>query len=167
MQAPRFTLPRTSTATITAAPTCWNAHHDDNGCKLNHAPPLSTFETQPKLPATLPNCSDQVFAHFPDNKTISVTTAPCKYSAICWTLQALSSRSTNARLTQHQAIPVHYKLSLSDLLPPQNWGYPFGGDYSKDGSILGSILGSPYSGKLTYIVKHNASKTPISPTYRG
>ena len=27
-------------------------------------------------------------------------------------------------------------------------GYPFGGPYNKDYSILGSILGSPYFGKL-------------------
>ena len=27
---------------------------------------------------------------------------------------------------------------------------PFGGPYNKDYSILGSILGSPYCGKLTY-----------------
>ena len=32
----------------------------------------------------------------------------------------------------------------------QNRGYPFGGPNSKDYSILGSILGSPYFGKLQY-----------------
>ena len=32
----------------------------------------------------------------------------------------------------------------------QNWGYLFGGPYNKDYSILGSILGSPYFGKLPY-----------------
>ena len=30
----------------------------------------------------------------------------------------------------------------------QNQGYLFGGPYNKDYSILGSILGSPYFGKL-------------------
>ena len=29
-----------------------------------------------------------------------------------------------------------------------NWGYLFGGPYNKDCSVLGSILGSPYFGKL-------------------
>ena len=32
----------------------------------------------------------------------------------------------------------------------QNWGYPFGGPYNKDYSILGSILGSPYFRKLPF-----------------
>ena len=32
----------------------------------------------------------------------------------------------------------------------QNQGYHFGGPNSKDYSILGSILGSPYLGKLPY-----------------
>ena len=32
----------------------------------------------------------------------------------------------------------------------QNKGYHFGAHHSKDYSILGSILGSPYSGKLPY-----------------
>ena len=32
----------------------------------------------------------------------------------------------------------------------QNWGYLFGGPYNKDYSILGSILGSPYFGKLPF-----------------
>ena len=32
-----------------------------------------------------------------------------------------------------------------------NWGYPFGGPYNKDSNILGSILGSPYVGKLPYL----------------
>ena len=32
----------------------------------------------------------------------------------------------------------------------QNYGYHFGGPYNKDYSILGSILGSPYCGKLPY-----------------
>ena len=35
----------------------------------------------------------------------------------------------------------------------QNWGYHSGGPNSKDYSILGSILGSPYFGKLPYIVQ--------------
>ena len=30
----------------------------------------------------------------------------------------------------------------------QNYGYPFEGPHNKDCSILGSILGSPYFGKL-------------------
>ena len=32
----------------------------------------------------------------------------------------------------------------------QNWGYHFGGPNNKDYGILGSILGFPYFGKLTY-----------------
>ena len=32
----------------------------------------------------------------------------------------------------------------------QNEGYHFGGPYNKDYGILGSILGSPYFGKLLY-----------------
>ena len=32
----------------------------------------------------------------------------------------------------------------------QNWGVPFWGPNNKDYSILGSILGSPYFGKLPY-----------------
>ena len=34
----------------------------------------------------------------------------------------------------------------------QNQGYLFGGPFSKDCSILGSMLGSPYLGKLPHIV---------------
>ena len=37
-----------------------------------------------------------------------------------------------------------------DMCVSQNWGYLFGGPYNKDYSILGSILGSPNSGKLPY-----------------
>ena len=33
----------------------------------------------------------------------------------------------------------------------QNYGYLFGDPYNKDYSILGSILGSPYFGKLAYL----------------
>ena len=33
---------------------------------------------------------------------------------------------------------------------PQNSGYHFGGPYTKDYSILESILGSPYFGKLPF-----------------
>ena len=32
----------------------------------------------------------------------------------------------------------------------QNYGYLFGGPNNKDYSLLGSILGSPYFGKLPY-----------------
>ena len=32
----------------------------------------------------------------------------------------------------------------------QNYGYLFGGSHNKDYSILGSILGSPYFGKLLH-----------------
>ena len=32
----------------------------------------------------------------------------------------------------------------------QNYGYLFGGPHNKDYSILGSILGSPYFGKLPF-----------------
>ena len=33
----------------------------------------------------------------------------------------------------------------------QNYGYHFGGPNNKDYSILGSILGSPYSGKVPLV----------------
>ena len=33
-----------------------------------------------------------------------------------------------------------------------NYGYLFGGPHNKDYSILGSILGSPYFGKLPYVL---------------
>ena len=48
----------------------------------------------------------------------------------------------------------------------QIWGFPkirgtlFGGPYNKDYSVLGSILGSPYLGKLPYII---ATPYHISP----
>ena len=32
----------------------------------------------------------------------------------------------------------------------QNWGYLSEGPYNRDYSILGSILGSPYFGKIPY-----------------
>ena len=40
----------------------------------------------------------------------------------------------------------------------QNWGYLFGGPHNKDYSILGSILGSPYLGKLPCKSKCSSSK---------
>ena len=36
------------------------------------------------------------------------------------------------------------------LVVSQNKGYPIGGLHNKDYNILGSILGSPYLGKLPY-----------------
>ena len=36
------------------------------------------------------------------------------------------------------------------MVVSQNYGYHFGGSFNKDYSILGSILGSPYLGKLPY-----------------
>ena len=54
----------------------------------------------------------------------------------------------------------------------QNWGYLFGGPYNKDYSILGSILGSPYFGKLPFILEttYNYSRSdfkkhPFTLTY--
>ena len=41
----------------------------------------------------------------------------------------------------------------------QNWGYLFGGPHNKDYSIWGSILGSPYFGKLPFIVKRESCDT--------
>ena len=40
----------------------------------------------------------------------------------------------------------------SDMGVSQNSGYFFGGPHSKDYSILGSILGSPYFGKQPYFI---------------
>ena len=40
-----------------------------------------------------------------------------------------------------------------DLGVSQNYGYPFGGPHNKDYSILGSLLGSPYFGKLPFEVR--------------
>ena len=37
----------------------------------------------------------------------------------------------------------------------QNYGYLFEGPHNKDYSILGSILGSPYFGKLPYTLNPN------------
>ena len=39
---------------------------------------------------------------------------------------------------------------VQDIEVSQNWGYLFRGPHNKDYSILGSILGSPYFGKLPY-----------------
>ena len=41
------------------------------------------------------------------------------------------------------------------MVVSQNWGYPFKGPNNKDCSILGSILGSPYFGKLPYRVNRD------------
>ena len=35
----------------------------------------------------------------------------------------------------------------------KNYGYHFGGPHNKDYSILGSILGSPYFGKLPIVCR--------------
>ena len=35
----------------------------------------------------------------------------------------------------------------------QNYGYLFGGPHNEDYSILGSILGSPYFGKLPHLLQ--------------
>ena len=43
----------------------------------------------------------------------------------------------------------------------QNYGYLFGGPNNKDYSILGSILGSPYFGKLPYSTKPEEPLDPI------
>ena len=43
---------------------------------------------------------------------------------------------------------VSGKTCFPDLVVSQNLGYLFGGPYTKDYNILGSILGSPYFGKL-------------------
>ena len=43
-----------------------------------------------------------------------------------------------------------YEGHMSHMGVSQNWGYLIGGPQNKDCSILGSILGSPYSGKLPY-----------------
>ena len=40
--------------------------------------------------------------------------------------------------------------SLAHMSSSQNWGYLLGGPNNKDYSILESILGSPYFGKLPY-----------------
>ena len=51
----------------------------------------------------------------------------------------------------------------------QNWGYHFGGPCNKDYNILGSILGSPYFGKLPYsrfhFLFHYPFFTPIYPLH--
>ena len=43
------------------------------------------------------------------------------------------------------------KVLRSDMGVSQNWGYLLGGPNNKDYSILGSILGYPYFGKLPYM----------------
>ena len=42
----------------------------------------------------------------------------------------------------------YYYLGFRVYRVSENSGYPFGGPHNKDYSILGSILGSPYFGKL-------------------
>ena len=42
------------------------------------------------------------------------------------------------------------RLDLFNLVVSQNSGYLFGGPYNQDYDILGSILGSPYFGKLPF-----------------
>ena len=46
------------------------------------------------------------------------------------------------------AQPIEPK--MLDLGVSQNYGYPFGDPYIKDYSILGSMLGSAYFGKLPF-----------------
>ena len=52
----------------------------------------------------------------------------------------------------------------------QNYGYHFGGPHNKDYSILGSILGSPYFGKLPYRLESYTSfkniVVPFGVSYR-
>ena len=48
----------------------------------------------------------------------------------------------------------------------QNKGYHFGGPYSKDYSVWGSILGSPYLGKSPYLTPLEALEAERSPPPR-
>ena len=56
-------------------------------------------------------------------------------------LRAPEASKTAERERTYQSSAQHVGVS-------QNQGYHFGGPYNKDYSILGSILGSPYFGKL-------------------
>ena len=44
-------------------------------------------------------------------------------------------------------------------------GTLFGGPYNKDCSILGSTLGSPYVGKLPFLLRLILTKPNVSATY--
>ena len=46
---------------------------------------------------------------------------------------------------------------MKRIIVSQNYGYHFGGSNSMDYGILGSILGSPYFGKLPYSFTRRAS----------
>ena len=48
---------------------------------------------------------------------------------------------------------------------PKIRGTFFGGPYSKDYSILGSILGSPYLGKLPFKISYCNQETPLITFY--
>ena len=48
----------------------------------------------------------------------------------------------------HVMVAQEMLLSGLKIGSSQNYGYPFGGPYNNDYSILGSFLGSPYFGKL-------------------
>ena len=52
--------------------------------------------------------------------------------------------------TQALKIPERLLRRLEHVGVSQNWGYPFGDPHNKDYNTLGSILGSPYFGKLPY-----------------
>ena len=49
---------------------------------------------------------------------------------------------------QARAVVVDIALAFSEMGASQNWGYHFRSPNNKDYSVLGSILGSPYLGKL-------------------
>ena len=53
-------------------------------------------------------------------------------------------------LSHAQDVCNTWSQALQDTGVSQNQGYNFGGPHNKDYSIRGSILGSPYFGKLPY-----------------
>ena len=72
----------------------------------------------------------------------------------------VSKRDLHQLLTSHPGAPptTHSKRTHVGFL---TLGVPFGGPNNKDYSILGSILGSPYFGKLPY-----NEETPLFTVYQ-
>ena len=74
-----------------------------------------------------------------------------KNSGIMWGTDPHSTQ-TEAKLACTFRAPASYVITYMYMGVSQNLGYHFGAPYNKDYSILGSILGYPYLGKLPYII---------------
>ena len=65
-------------------------------------------------------------------------------------MERAARASPKARASRTKAGPSHGNVYGRHMVVSPNYGYHVGGPYNKDCSILGSILGSPYFGKLPY-----------------